>query len=333
MSAVSSVKFRKQSSFLCAMGAMSIGIFCGGAGIDSAEAASTRTVVSTATELQRALASATAGQTIALEDGTYRGEFVLANSGTSGSPIVLTGSRSAILTTGSQDSGYGLNVTGDYVTLKGFSVNDSGKGIVLDGSNKSKIVGVAVGMIGSEGIHVRTSSRDVVVSDSVVHNTGLQEAGSGEGIYIGSSVNNWHAIMGSPSEPDASDRVLVQNNTLRDTTAEGIDIKEGTTGGRILNNHFDNVGFSGENNADSWIDVKGNNYVVAGNTGNNASTDAIQVHDVLTGWGRDNIFSDTTITGDVPGYEINFAVPASNNNVVTCKNTDARSGLSNHFCE
>jgi len=333
MSAVSSFKFQKQWTFLYAIGAICFGTLLVGAGAHSAEAASARITVSTATELTQVLSSATAGQTIALKDGTYRGEFVLANSGTSGSPIVLTGSRSAILTTGSQDSGYGLNVTGDYVTLKGFSVNDSGKGIVLDGSNKSKIVGVAVGMIGSEGIHVRTSSRDVVVSDSVVHNTGLQEAGSGEGIYIGSSVNNWHAIMGSPSEPDASDRVLVQNNTLRDTTAEGIDIKEGTTGGRILNNHFDNVGFSGENNADSWIDVKGNNYVVAGNTGNNASTDAIQVHDVLTGWGRDNIFSDTTITGDVPGYEINFAVPASNNNVVTCKNTDARSGLSNHFCE
>jgi hypothetical protein len=331
MSAVFSFKARKAAFALSAIGALALGSLFVAADSSSAEAAAT-TTVATSAQLKSALASASAGQTIVLKDGTYKGTFVLANSGTSGSPITVTGSRRAILTTGSQSSGYGLSVTGDYAMLKGFSVTNSGKGIVLDSSNKSKVVGVDVGRTGSEGIHVRTSSSDVVISDSVVHDTGLTKAGSGEGIYIGSSVNNWGTIMGSSSKPDASDRVLVQNNTLRNTAAEGIDIKEGTTGGRVLNNVFDNAGFSGENNADSWIDVKGNNYVLTGNSGNKASTDAIQVHDVLTGWGRGNTFTGTTITGHVPGYEINIAVPASNKNVVNCKTTAAQRGLSNQTC-
>jgi len=297
-----------------------------------AQAATPAVRVSTAAQLKTALASATAGQTITLADGTYSGTFTLATNGTSGNPITLTGSRKAILTSGSKSSGYGLHVTGDYVTLAGFSVTNSGKGIVLDGSSNSTIAGVDVGTIGSEGIHVRTSSSNVVVRDSIVHDTGLVKPGSGEGIYIGSSVNNWSTIMGSATKADASNNVLVQNNTLRNTAAEGIDIKEGTSGGRYLNNTFDHAGFSGANNADSWIDVKGNNNTLTGNTGNDAAQDAIQVHDVLTGWGRNNTFSATTITGTVPGYEINLAVSASNNNTITCKTTVAKAGLTNRTC-
>jgi hypothetical protein len=333
MSAVLSFKALRASFILSAIGALTLGGFFAAADAAPAEAASATVTVSTAAQLKSALANASAGQTIALKDGTYSGKFVLAKSGKSGSPITLTGSRAAILTSGSKSSGYGLGVTGDYVNLTGFSVTNSGKGIVLDGSDKSTIVGVDVGKTGSEGIHVRTSSNDVVVSDSVVHDTGLTTAGSGEGIYIGSSVNNWGAIMGSSSTPDASNRVLVQNNILRNIAAEGIDIKEGTTGGRIVNNVFDNAGFSGANNADSWIDVKGNDYVLTGNSGNDAAADAIQVHDVLAGWGRGNTFTGTSITGNVPGYEINLAVPASNNNVVTCKTTAAHTSLSNQNCQ
>jgi hypothetical protein len=333
MSAVRPFKALRASLILSTIGTLTLGGLFVATDDVSAQAAATPTTVTTSAELKSALANASAGQTIELKDGTYTGKFVLARSGESERPITLTGSRDAILTSGSQSSGYGLNVTGDHVALEGFSVTNSGKGIVLDGSNNSTIVGVDVGNTGSEGIHVRTSSSDVVVSDSVVHDTGLTKPGSGEGIYIGSSVNNWGTIMGSSSQPDTSDRVLVQNNILRNIAAEGIDVKEGTSGGRILNNVFDNAGFSGANNADSWIDVKGNDYVLTGNSGNDAATDAIQVHDVLAGWGRGNTFSDTTITGEVPGYEINLAVPASNNNVVTCKTTAAHSSLSNQPCE
>jgi len=88
-----------------------------------AHAAPTKTtVVSTASELDAALASATAGQTIQLRDGLYKGKFELAASGKSGSPITLTGSRNAILTTGSNSSGYALHGTGDFLVLKGFTV-------------------------------------------------------------------------------------------------------------------------------------------------------------------------------------------------------------------
>ena len=39
-------------------------------------------------------------------------------------------------------------------------------------------------------------------------------------------------------EPDRSDRNVVAGNTISDTTAESIDIKEGTTGGTVVGQHL-----------------------------------------------------------------------------------------------
>ena len=49
--------------------------------------------------------------------------------------------------------------------------------------------------------------------------------------------------------------------------AEPIDVKEGTFTGVIRGNTFDGRGISGQNSADSWIDVKGIGYTIEGNTG------------------------------------------------------------------
>lgn len=294
--------------------------------------AATAVTVSTAAQLTSALASATPGTVITLADGKYVGKFTGAQSGTAGAPITMTGSRRAVLTTGSAtQSGYALHLTAPYWNLSGFSVTQAAKGIVLDNSDFSVIDGVNVGSIGQEAVHVRTSSSNVTIRNSLIHDTGLKTPAYGEGIYVGSAKSNWGSVMGSSTTPDRSDNVIVERNTITNTTAEGIDIKEGTTGGRIIQNSFHRAGWSGENSADSWVDIKGNGYTISGNTGDSTLLDAFQVHSVLTGWGGQNAFSWNTVTGGVPGYEVNIASKTAGN-TVKCDSSTATKGLTNIAC-
>jgi len=287
--------------------------------------------VSTAAGLKSALAAAKPGQTISLADGTYTGKFEATASGTAGAPITLTGSSAAVLSTGSVGSGYALHLTGSYWRVSGLSVSTAAKGIVLDGSTHTVISGVDVGTIGQEGVHFRAGSSDGVIENSRVHNTGVTSPQFGEGVYIGSAKSNWSSVMGSSSTPDASDRVTVRGNTISSTPAEGIDVKEGSAGGVITGNRFDNSGYSGLNSADSWIDLKGNGYTVSGNSGARTLRDAIQVHDVLDGWGRGNSISGTTVTGGVPGHEV-WVQSSAFGTLVACKGSAAGAGLTNVAC-
>ena len=287
--------------------------------------------VSTAAQLKGALAASVPGETISLANGTYAGGFTAAAAGTAAAPITLLGSRSAILTTDSLTSGYGLHVTGDYWVINGISVTDSGKGIVLDHSQHTVISGVAVSDIGDEGVHFRDDSSYSSIVGSSVSDTGQHDAGFGEGIYIGSAVSNWATIMGSATTPDQSDDVLVRDNSISNTTAEGVDVKEGTTDGELVGNVFENAGYSGANSGDSWVDVKGNGYLVSGNSGDGTLTDAFQVHEAVAGWGNDNTFSSNTVQGGVSGYLVNVASGVTGT-VVYCESTGAGRGLSNISC-
>ncbi|MEB0003986.1 hypothetical protein QN357_13725 [Cryobacterium sp. RTC2.1] len=92
--------------------------------------AATVTNVSTSAQLKTALGNAKPGDTIHLTDGTYTGKFEASSVGTGAAPITLTGSRAAVLTTGSTGSGYALHVTGGHWNLTGFRVDKAAKGIV-----------------------------------------------------------------------------------------------------------------------------------------------------------------------------------------------------------
>lgn len=282
--------------------------------------------VSTAAALKSALASARPGQVIELRDGRYIGAFTASASGTAAAPITLRGSRNAVLSTGSTASGYGLHVTGSNWRITGISVASSAKGIVLDGSRNTVISGVDVGTIGAEAVHFRSGSSDGAILDSFIHDTGLKQPEYGEGVYLGSAKSNWTA-----GSPDRSDRITVRGNRITNTSAEGVDIKEGTTGGVIAGNVFTNAGMSGANYADSWIDVKGNGYRIEGNSGLGTKLDAFQVHSVLAGWGTGNVFTGNTVQGGVPGYEV-WVQSASLNTTITCASSGAARGLSNIPC-
>ena len=140
--------------------------------------------VSSASELSSALKSVSAGDTIHMHDGKYHGTFEATKSGSSDSPITLTGSKSAVIS----GSNYGFWLKGDHWVLKGFSVSGAKKGIVLEGASNCVLDSLDVGNIEEEGIHFRTSSAHNILRNSQVHNTGTGTPGFGEGVYIGQAV-------------------------------------------------------------------------------------------------------------------------------------------------
>ncbi|HEU4676013.1 MAG TPA: right-handed parallel beta-helix repeat-containing protein, partial [Motilibacteraceae bacterium] len=291
--------------------------------------------VSTAAQLTSALQAATPGTTIVLADGTYAGRFTLARSGTATAPIRITGSRAAVLDGGSISTGYVLHLDrANYVQVDGFTVRDGQKAVVLDESSHVVLDHLDLGQTGDEVLLLRNYSSDNVVSNNEIHDSGLVTPGYGEGVYVGLSKSNWSSTSQSRTggAPDTSDRNRIQGNHIVRTTAESVDIKEGTTGGVITGNTFDATGLSGANYADSWVDIAGNGYLVQGNTGlpGGALLDGYQTHVILAGWGNDNVFDANTSTVNAAGYGVNIHTKGTGN-VVKASNTvvGAAKGLTN----
>ncbi len=299
-------------------------------GTACASNAGRRVDVSTAAELRAALSAAQPGDLILLADGTYAGTFVAAASGTAGAGIALCGSRRAVLDGGDVGNGYALHVTGDYWTVAGITISNALKGVMLDDADFTVLDHLAVHTIGHEAVHFRTNSSDNVIEDSEISDSGLKNAKFGEGVYIGSAVSNCGRYTNG--DADRSDRNQVLHNRIWNTTAEAIDVKEGTTGGLIEGNVFDGARLTG---ADSWVDVKGNGYVVRGNSGTNSSTDGFQTHVINDlPWGRDNVFDDNVARVDGSGYGFYIHEPDESGNVVTCTNqvSGAAKGFANVEC-
>ncbi|MGY1815105.1 hypothetical protein [Blastococcus sp. SYSU D00820] len=277
--------------------------------------------VATADQLAAALAAARPGQVIQLADGTYRGRFVVERSGTAAAPIVLRGGPGAVLDGGDAATGYTLHLDGaDHWRVEGLTVRGGQKGVVLDEADSVVLSGLDVGHTGMEAVHFRTSSSDNRLEASAVHDTGLVEPGFGEGVYIGSATSNW-GRYGEAGGPDRSDRNVVTGNRIYAVTAENVDVKEGTTGGVISGNTFDGAGMTGDHYADSWIDLKGNDYLVAGNVGVHTLLDGFQTHVQLDGWGEGNVFSGNRLDVARGGVGINVhRGDASTGNRIDCDN-------------
>jgi hypothetical protein len=296
--------------------------------------------VSTSAQLVAVLAAATPGITIHLADGVYTAarQLTISVPCTAAKPCTLVGGRGAILDGGGARGHYGLYIeNAPYWTVQGVRVTNGSKGIVADKSSHTTINGVEVDYIGDEGIHLRDFTSDSIVEKSSVHDTGLTSPQFGEGIYVGSAASNWATYSGG--QPDASDRDQIVGNTIARTGAENIDIKEGTVGGLVSGNTFDASTIDGENSADSWVDVKGNQWTVQDNTGTNATNnpdfkDGFQTHVLVAGDGIDNVFrANVSHLGMAKGYAFRVQSPKKTHNVVYCDNTVSGGlGLSNENC-
>lgn len=271
--------------------------------------------MSSAAELASALAAVNPGETIQLAPGSYVGAFVATRKGTASQPITLTGPATAILQNDkSTGKNYGLYLnTADYWVLDGFTVANSQKGIVTDQSNFNVLKNLSVHDVEDEAVHFRQFSSDNTIQNSTIFNTGLVQPNYGEGVYLGSAKSNWATYTGNANTPDTSNRNKVLNNKIGpNVAAEGIDVKEGSSGGLIQGNTFDTTGISGQNSGDSAIDMKGDNYVVKGNTLTNTPAGPTNCT-ATTGWDNKNCLKDgfqshlNTVNGITYGYNNTFS--------------------------
>jgi len=285
--------------------------------------------VSNASDLQSALDAAKPGDVIGLAAGTYLGNFVAEASGTKEQPIQLCGTTDAVLDGGDTDKGYVLHLDGaQYWHLTGFTVTNGQKGVMADGTVGSVIEGLTVTGTGHEAIHLRNFSTDNSVIGNTISDTGIERDKFGEGVYLGTAESNWCDV--SDCEPDASDRNLVEGNDISGTTAESVDIKEGTSDGIIRNNTFD--GSKLTEDGDSWVDVKGRGYLIEGNVGTNSIQDGFQTHEIIDGFGTNNTFRNNTAAVNGPGF--GYSLTPERDNVVECNNTasGAEEGVMNVTC-
>ncbi|MES4888584.1 right-handed parallel beta-helix repeat-containing protein [Streptomyces sp. NPDC096012] len=280
-------------------------------------AAASTIEVGTAAQLKAALGNAKPGDTIHLADGTYTGNFKAGAPAAATARITLTGSPKAVLTAG---GGYGLHLNGaSYWTVSGLTVTGGQKGIVIDAAKGVVVDGVTVHGLDMEGVHFRDSSTDGVIRNSRIYDTGRDGRGMGEGVYVGTA----------NTLSDKSDRVQILGNTIGPGVGgENVDIKEGTTGARIIGNTFDGSGLTGANYDDSWVDVKGNDVLVQDNTGKNTTNDGYQTHTQQSGWGCGTVFkgNKSTLTGatgstrlaiDVTNYGTGCGTTVYSSNTVT----------------
>lgn len=246
-------------------------------------------------ELKVALENAKAGDEILLAEGEYiyngatpKGYmFKSSVDGTEDKPIIIRSENSkkpAIISGSSTSENCVLSIQGDWWEIRDLKITNAQKGIMLDNSNHTKIIGCEVYNIGSEGIHFRDDSSNCLAEDCFVHDTGVVSSGYGEAIYVGSAKDT----TGYGHE--------CHYNTIRNcklgpnVAAEHVDIKEYTIGTIVEGCTFDGTGMSGENYSKSFVNVKGNDCIIRNNIGYRNGCTAIQrafeQNNVVEGWGQ-----------------------------------------------
>ena len=133
-------------------------------------------------------------------------------------------------------------------------------------------------------------------------------------------------------QPDRSDRNVLEGNAIAETTAESVDIKEGTTGGTLRGNTFSGAGHVRRRLLGQRQGQRAGRS--SGNVGADAPEDGFQTHRILDGWGARNTFADNRATVNGPGYGDQRHQGRRTTNHVACSNTAvaAAKGLSNITC-
>jgi len=232
--------------------------------------------VSTTQQLIDALNAAVAGDEIIVAAGTYQNDNVMVSGssayfyasadGTSATPITIRSAdpnNRAILKGDDRNSLTVFRVVGDYWIVKDLRITYGQKGLVFDNSNYSQAINCEVWDTGNEAVHVRDGSDYVTLDGLHVHNTGNDNPGFGEGIYIGTDKGSWGSY-----DPYV-DYTTVKNCVIGpNVRAEAFDIKEGSRETVVEYCTIDATGISGSNYADSFIDLKGTRTYVRYNTFN-----------------------------------------------------------------
>ena len=260
-------------------------------------------------ELKAALANAKSGDEIVLAEGEYvysgstpKGRtFTGEVDGKEEAPIILRSENPdnpSIISGTTTEHHYGLTILGDWWELRDLKVTNASKGIIIDNSNYTKVINCEVYNIGTEGIHLRDNSSYCLVESCNIHDTGVVTPKYGEGVYVGSSKSTTE--YGYKCDYNTIRNCKIGPNV----GAEHVDVKEYTTGTLIEYCTFDGKGMKGENYADSFVDLKGNDCILRYCTGyRNGETNinrAFEMNKLDEGWGQNAYIYSNKAYMDTP---------------------------------
>lgn len=223
-----------------------------------------------------AVARATAGTIVRFDAGSYPPLKISGKTGTAEKPIVFEAEpgkeRQALFTSGKLEGGTAVQVElSSHVHVRNLCLTNSQKGICFDSVSHGSMQNNLVQNLGQEALHVGRlhtfdgskkflgpPSEHVLVRGNQVSGTGKVKAVYGEGIYIGT---------GAFSGDDTHD-IRIEDNTLTDIGAEGMEIKPGTYNIIIRRNAISNTHH--EYNAAITVAVEGSqspngNYLIEDN--------------------------------------------------------------------
>jgi hypothetical protein len=285
--------------------------------------------VTDVTGLLSATADARPGDLILLADGAYPiHEITLSRSGTPDRPIILCGSRGAVLS-----GGYLRPNDVRYWTIRGLRVTGGLWGIYAQRSSFLLIDSVEVDHTDQEAVHIQTFSTHNTVMNSHIHDTGIARPVVGEGVYIGSDNAKW-CEWTTACAPDKSDSNVVIGNLIERTGAENVDVKAGTTGTLIQSNVLASPGLSRSIGSDAWVALRGDGATVSDNVATDASRVGFQVWPDVPPWGRGNAFRRNSASLQPTAY-LGFQIRPGfeQSNLVSCDNVVMGAPLANVECE
>ncbi|MCQ2060108.1 MAG: hypothetical protein MJY47_00790 [Fibrobacter sp.] len=260
-----------------------------------------------ASDLATAAKNAVAGDTILVPPGTYKLDTDICQSvadsfkgdgrdkgclwvggksdkrTTKDNPIMIVGTDPAnppdIIGPGTGSNYYTAHITENYVYFKNLKLSQGSKVLIIDYAQNVIVEDCELTGSGTELLHVRDSSQNVVINRNFIHGSGHYTGMYGEGVYVGTYPGSWYtrnsddrAKLKTPDNYGYDWRVngtQITCNVIKATTAEPIDVKEGVDGVRIAKNMFVADWLATESGApsydDAYIDMKGRNAVVDSN--------------------------------------------------------------------
>jgi hypothetical protein len=298
--------------------------------------------VSTPAQLQAALDDAQPGDVISVARNTYHGQFrMVGKHGTAELPIVIDGSRHAVppnLSGGAETTpGAALEIVdSSHIHVADLEIHNHLTGLVAEGVTFSRFSEIEVRDVDGGGLVLRGSSSDNVVRFVNVRRTGELDPARGAAVTIGTENGLWGG-----GQPDRSDRNQILSSSFIDIAAErALLIHEGSSDGVVRDVHFS----GGVGGPGSWIDVRGNNHLIAESSGSNAApngdpetlANGFETNLTLAGWGCGNVFDMNLLElNGVAEYGVRIGLPVSacggNPNLVYDNNhvEDAVVGVSN----
>lgn len=248
--------------------------------------------VSTASALRQAVTDARPGTSIEVAPGTYRVRLEAAAEGTRAEPVFLCGAGAdrTTIDAGGPAEGPVLTFRGArWWRVVGLTLTNGRNGVRATATEQVVLQQLEITRAGEQAVWWRELSSDNLVRTTAISRTGLSDAGAGQGVVAGTSADRW--CTPDRCDADESNRNVVVDSTFRSTTRAAVLAYEGTYSGVV---HADTFDGSDLGSSSAWVEIRGSDWLVSGNTGRRAPGDGYRSRAAFQGHGLNNTFLANT---------------------------------------